>query len=122
MRSLMADTKARMQRLRARRKQHGERSIDVWLDPESHQRLLRLSDLSGGTFNQVIRRALLALEAQGHAATPLTSPDALSDAPHRPPGALSDAADRALVPPLSDLSDEPHHAVRVTPELNPLQR
>jgi hypothetical protein len=122
----MAETKDRMQRLRARRLAQGERPVELWLDPASHQRLLRLSDLTGGTFNQVIRRALVALEAQGNAHTAPAPPSALSDA-------LSDDAEsyahpvprkapEAKAPTFSDQRREIIALLRQHPEgLSPVQ-
>jgi hypothetical protein len=99
----MADTKDRMQRLRARRIAQGERPVELWLDPESHQRLLRLSDLTRDPFKQVIQVALAVLEAQGHVHTPPPPPSALSDA-------LSDTPERTSALPTAGMSYEQRKA------------
>jgi hypothetical protein len=102
----MADTKDRMQRLRARRLAQGERPVELWLDPDSKQRLFRLRQ-SGETINQVIRRALMTLEAQANTYALLSPRSALSDK-------LSDTPERTLLPLTPDtMSRVPRKAPEV---------
>jgi hypothetical protein len=55
-------TRARMQRLREKRKQAGWQQHEIWLDPETIARVARVQQPSE-SLHSVIRRALLALEA-----------------------------------------------------------
>jgi hypothetical protein len=55
-------TRARMQRLREKRKQAGWRQHEIWLDPDTVARVARVKQPSE-SLRSVIRRALLALEA-----------------------------------------------------------
>ena len=55
-------TRARMQRLREKRKQAGWQQHEIWLDPDTVARVARVKRPSESLHN-VIRRALLALEA-----------------------------------------------------------
>jgi hypothetical protein len=61
----MAETRERMQRLRKKRKDQDEKAMEIWLDPASQGRLVRLRQ-PGESVSAVIRRALVALDT--HAA------------------------------------------------------
>jgi hypothetical protein len=54
--------RARVQRLREKRKQAGWRQHEIWLDPDTVARVARVKQPSE-SLHSVIRRALLALEA-----------------------------------------------------------
>jgi hypothetical protein len=56
-------TRARVQRLREKRKQEGWQQHELWLNPEAAGILARLKH-RGESLHGVVRRALLALEAQ----------------------------------------------------------
>jgi hypothetical protein len=53
--------RARVQRLREKRKQAGWRQHEIWLDPDTVARVTRVKQPSESLYS-VIRRALLALE------------------------------------------------------------
>jgi hypothetical protein len=56
-------TRARMQRLREKRKQAGMKAYEMWLDPDTATLLAQLKH-PGESLTRVIRRALLALQVQ----------------------------------------------------------
>ena len=56
-------TRARMQRLREKRKQAGMKAYELWLDPDTAALLAQLKH-PGESLTRVIRRALLTLKAQ----------------------------------------------------------
>jgi hypothetical protein len=57
-------TRARMQRLRERRKQDGWQQYELWLDPETAALVTHVKQ-PGESLQAVIHRALLALQRQG---------------------------------------------------------
>jgi hypothetical protein len=56
-------TRARMQRLREKRKQAGMKAYELWLDPDTAAVLAQLKH-PGESLTRVIRRAVLALQVQ----------------------------------------------------------
>ena len=58
-----AKTRARMQRLRKKRKQAGMKAYELWLDPDTAAVLVQLKH-PGESLTHVIRRAILMLKAQ----------------------------------------------------------
>src|SRR5262245_22919776 len=56
-------TRARMQRMREKRKQAGMKAYELWLDPDTATLLIQLKQ-GGESLPRLIRRALLTLKAQ----------------------------------------------------------
>lgn len=67
-----AKTRARMQRLREKRKQAGMKAYELWLDPNTAALLAQLKH-PGESLTRVIRRAVLALQAQDTPGPPRAS-------------------------------------------------
>jgi Recombinase len=96
----MAETKERMQRLRAKRKDQGQKQAEVWLDAAARERIERLQQ-PGESLSHLLDRALAALEqqdTQAHGRT--TYRIVTTESPPSPPwtyqsGTREEVSDRA---------------------------